>query len=383
MEHRAVEHRVRAAHLLPKEALHKANLAALAAVLRHALKHAARHLRRFGRMFLVKLGARETERRRPVDGLKRTLGHIALKMRAAQRQGLSLAQHGHGGVHLGGVGLRAGTARPQLLKQHGGKPVVHHVVAQPGAQVEVEQAGLVGHAFAPQVPEGAHRLIGGQPWLAPDAHEQLVHVHEGKARRGRGDDALARGRAPREVGVELAVAHHLVGGEVRLEGHARVRLRLHAGQQPRLLVEHLGGGRVAQVVALGEVVNHLVGPGLSRSLRGCSLPRITARPAAGGTHDARGPCDKPALPRPDLRTCAAPRPDLRTCAARAGVVHPSVASRAPRACGSAPAWRDRLVAIDPRPRLEAAAPALARLALRGCRADHAGAEALGLRGASL
>ncbi len=269
VKHRAVEHRVRPAYLGAEKPVHKAHLAALAAMQRHALEHPARHLHRLGWMVFIKFGARKTERRGPADGVEGALAHLALKVLAVKRKGLGLPQHGNGGIHVSGVGLRATRGPAHLLEQGHGKAVVHRVVAQPAAQIEIEQARLLGGGGAPQVPEGTHGLKGGQARLTPDAHEQLVHVHEGEARRGRGDDALAHARAPREVGVELLIAHRLVGGEIRLEAHAGVGLGLEVGQELGLLVEHLARRRITQVVALGEVVNQAIRPRRASRGRGC------------------------------------------------------------------------------------------------------------------
>ena len=108
-------------------------------------------------------------------------------------------------------------------------------VPQPPHRIAVEQRLLLAIG-APEPPQLAEGVEGRR---RADAVNKLVAVDKHEGGGGLGHLAAAHPGPPAHIAAQLAVGHHLVGGEVALELHRVGNVVLHVGQQATLFHKQL------------------------------------------------------------------------------------------------------------------------------------------------
>ena len=126
----------------------------------------------------------------------------------------------------------------------------HGVILQPHACKPVD-AGLEG---AIDIPKGLDLAKTIERVIYANAADQFIEIQEGKGRRRFFDGSAAYPCAPGKVPAQLAIAHGVVGWEVRLERTVIGAIVLKVGHQQALAVEELGFRKPASCTAFGVIL---------------------------------------------------------------------------------------------------------------------------------
>ena len=126
----------------------------------------------------------------------------------------------------------------------------HGVILQPHACKPVD-AGLEGTI---SIPKGLDLAKTIERVIYANAADQFIEIQEGKGRRRFFDGSAAYPCAPGKVPAQLAIAHGVVGWEVRLERTVIGAVVLKVGHQQALAVEELGFRKPASCTAFGVIL---------------------------------------------------------------------------------------------------------------------------------